>query len=168
MDEEKIWAAFFRVALEEAKSGAKSIFSWILRRKKLTLEEIKQQARILFIDDESFESLLTNIRDAGWNVRQIDDLKNFDSEDIKLSDIIFVDYKDVGKSLTPSEEGIGLLKQLKIRYPDKHIIFYSGYAGFIPGNEIHNIADGWIQKHSDPYVYIERIEKAAKSIYEKR
>ena len=126
---------------------------------------MKKRTQILFIDDELFDSLLDNIRQAGWSVKQTRDISNLDSEDLRNSDIIFVDYKGVGRALTPTEEGIGLIKALKNKYPRKHLIFYSGYAGFIPGDKIHDIADGWISKNSDPYVYIERIETAAKIIH---
>ncbi|MDD4902773.1 MAG: hypothetical protein PHE24_06625 [Patescibacteria group bacterium] len=141
----------------------KSIGVRIFRKKPLSIEEIKKQTQILFIDDEAMDSLLDNIRDAGWSVKQRKEIDNFDAEDIKNSDIIFIDYKGVSLKLTPSDEGIGLLKALRSKYPQKHLIFYSGYAGFIPGHEIHGFADGWIQKNADPWVYIERIETAARN-----
>lgn len=153
--------AFYTAALKLAIGKARAFF----RRKPLPIEEVKRRTQVLFVDDESFDELMTSIRQAGWNVRQINDISNFDSEDVKFADVIFMDYKGVGTSLTPTAEGIGLMKALKAKYPNKHIIFYSGYAGFIPGHEVHGIADGWIPKNSDPYVYIERIEQAARKIY---
>ncbi len=134
-------------------------------KKTLSIDEIKKKTQVLFVDDEDFSAILEIIRGAGWNARQITDIKNFQSEEIKNSDIIFMDYIGVGKTLTPKDEGIGLLKQIKSRYPKKFVIFYSGYAGFIPGHEFHSIADAWIDKHADPYVYIDQIELAANKIY---
>jgi len=148
-------------------SGLWNAVTGVFKKKPLTLEEIKKRTHVLFIDDESFTPLLESIRRAGWNTSQINDVSNLDSEDIKKSDIIFVDYKGVGQVMTPSEEGIGLLRALKTKYPLKHLIFYSGYAGVIPGDQVHDIADGWIQKNSDPYVYIARIESAARKIYDR-
>ncbi len=136
-------------------------------KKEISIEEIKKKAQVLFVDDESYEGRMTAIRDAGWNARQINDVKNFDSEEIKNADIIFMDFKGVGSTLSPTEEGIGLLKQLKKRYSNKVFIFYSGYAGFIPGHEVHGIADAWIPKNSDTIVYIDIIEESAKKIYDK-
>jgi hypothetical protein len=80
------------------------------KKKQPSVEELKKQTQILFIDDESFEQRLYAIRDAGWAVRQINDVSNLDCEEIRISNIIFMDYKGVGKIMTPSEEGIGLLK----------------------------------------------------------
>lgn len=147
--------------------GVEGAGSWIKNRfkKTPTIEELKKKVQVLFVDDETFEGRLSAIRDAGWNVRQIKDITNFDSEEIKNADIIFMDYKGVGSVLTPTEEGIGLLKQLKKKYPSKVVIFYSGYAGTIPGHEFHRIADGWIAKNADTFQYIENIEEFAKEIY---
>jgi len=120
---------------------------------------------VLFVDDESYDNRLNEIREAGWNVRQIEDVRNFDDEVIKIADIIFMDYKGVGKVMSPTEEGIGLLKQLKKKYPKKFLVFYSGYSGSMPGHEVHNIANAWIPKHSDTVVYVDLIEESAKRIY---
>jgi len=158
--------AFYTAALKIAWAGAKAIFNKNFKKKKIySIDEIKKQTQVLFIDDEAFDYLLENIRQAGWNVKQVKEIDNLDSENLKSADVIFIDYKGVGSILTPTEEGIGLLKALRHKYPLKYLIFYSGYAGFIPGHEIHDIANGWITKNADPYVYIERIEEAAKKVY---
>ena len=152
------------------KIGMDKIANWLKRqssKKNPPIEEIKKTTKILFVDDEDFSARLSTIRDAGWNVSQIHEVTNFNSEEIKSADIIFMDYIGVGKVLTPSEQGIGLLKKIKNRYPEKYIIFYSGYAGFIPGHEFHSIADAWIDKHADPFVYIDQIEEAAIKSYAK-
>ena len=159
--EEAAYAALFKMGLSGLKNGLTRFF----KKKPLSIEEIKKRAQVLFIDDESFDALLTNIRQAGWNVKQQKDIDNFDAENLKNADIIFVDFKGVGAILSPKEEGIGLMKHLKHKYPEKHIIFYSGYAGVLPGYEVHDIADGWIQKNADAYVYIEHIETAARKLY---
>ena len=152
--------------------GMDKVGNWVKKRygkKPLPpIEEIKKAIKVLFVDDEDFSARLSTIRDAGWNVNQIHEVTNFDSEDIKSADIIFMDYMGVGKTLTPKEGGIGLLKSIKKRYPKKFIVFYSGYAGFIPGHEVHSIADAWIDKHADTFVYIDQIEDAATKVYGSR
>jgi hypothetical protein len=158
--------AFFTALINTTVDGVKNLFRKIFKKKSLSLEEIKKRTQILFIDDEPFDYVINGIRQANWNVKQIMEVYNPDSEDLKNADIIFVDFKGVGKELTPTDEGIGLLKLLKNKYPKKYFIFISGYAGLIPGEKFFDIADGWISKNSDPYVYIERIESAAKTIYE--
>jgi len=160
--------AFFLALIKFLFGWAVKLFGKIFKKKPFSLEEIKRRARVLFVDDESVYYLISNINQAGWNVSHVSEITNFDSDEIRNADIIFLDYKNVGVKLTPTEEGIGLLKVIRKKYPEKHLIFYSGYAGFIPGHEVHGIADDWIQKNSDPYVYINRIEDAAKKIYGKK
>lgn len=149
--------------------GMKKAGEWIKRKVKkepLAVDELKRRTRVLFVDDEDFSVSLTTIREAGWNVSQMKDITNFNCEEVKTANIIFMDYMGVGQILTPTEQGIGLIKTLKKRYPEKQVIFYSGHAGFIPGHEIHSIADGWINKHSDAYVYIDQIEASSRKIHD--
>lgn len=160
--------AFFTALIKTTFGGAWKSVKWLFKGRPLSLDEIKKRTQVLFVDDESYDSLLSTIREAGWNVRQVKDISNFDSPEVKEADVIFMDYKGVGLTMTPTEEGIGLAKVLKVKYPTKQVIFYSGYAGFIPGQEIHGVADGWISKNSDPFVYIAQIEEAAKTVYAKR
>lgn len=159
--------AFYSAAIKAVAGGAWNLYKRVFKGKPLSLEEIKKRAQILFVDDETHESLLSTIREAGWNVRHVKDITNFDSPEVKEADVIFMDYKGVGTTMTPTEEGIGLAKVLKEKYPLKRVIFYSGYAGFIPGHEIHGVADGWVSKNSDPFVYIAHIEESAKAVYAK-
>ncbi|HBH71424.1 MAG: Response regulator [Parcubacteria group bacterium GW2011_GWC1_42_11] len=161
----KVCTILATVGMDKAEKWIKAKYSG---KKVLSIEEIKKITKILFIDDEDFGVTLSTIRNAGWNVNQINDVINFDAEDIKSADIIFMDYVGVGNVLTPKESGIGLLKSIKKRYPEKFIIFCSGYAGHIPGSEVHSIADAWIDKHADAFVFVDQIEVAAKKIHESR
>ena len=156
--------AFFAALMKVAPEWGVKILARLRKNKTLSVEELRKRTQILFVDDEPLDSILESIRLSGWNVRQVQEIQSIYADEVKNSDIIFVDYKNVGKTLTPSEEGIGLLKYLRQKYPNKYLIFFSGYAGFVPGHEVHGIADGWIQKNADPYIYVERIESAAKKI----
>lgn len=129
-------------------------------KKEPSEEDLKKKINVLFIDDEKFE-YIDRIRTAGWNVSQIEDLDNLDDERVKRADIIFLDYKGVGGKLSPTDEGIGLLKALKNKYPNKPVIFYSAHAGFSLSDEF-NAADDWLAKNADPIVYIQKIEEFAR------
>lgn len=166
-------AILLKIAEIFIKLGMEKVGSFIKKRSKnnkktTNLEDVKKSIKILFIDDEDFSTKISIIRDAGWNVHQVKEVSNIDSQEIVSSDIIFIDYIGVGKILTPKEEGVGLLKYIKRKYPNKFIIFFSGYAGYIPGHEVHSIANAWIDKHADSFVYIDQIEDAAIKIYESR
>lgn len=153
------------------KIGLEKVGLWIKNwsvKKEVDIGELKRATRVLFVDDESFEDRLQPIRESGWMCSQIPDIKNLDDEHIQNAQIIFMDYKGVGGNLTPSEEGIGLCKALRKKYPKKKIIFYSGYAGHIPGDEVFSFVDGWIAKHADTYEYIDLIEATAREVYGNR
>lgn len=160
-----------KVAETATKTGLSKVGNWfktLFKPTPPTIDELKRNTHILFVDDEDFSPRLETLRNAGWSVSQVTDITNYNAEEIRNADVIFMDYINVGKTLTPSQQGIGLLKGLNQRYPNKFLIFYSGHAGFIPGHEVHTVANAWIDKHADPYVYIDQIEAAAASVYGKR
>lgn len=163
MDESKVAEGFFRAIM----GIIPGIFTWLKNksfgRKKYSDDEIKKITRVLFIDDEKF-GYIDRIKEAGWSVSQIFDLNNLDEECVRQADIVFLDYKGVGRSLSQSEEGIGLLKALKKKYPAKPIILYSAHAGFNLGDEF-DLADDWLPKNADTYVYIQKIEEFAQKIH---
>lgn len=123
----------------------------------------KQQASILFIDDEYFP-VVDNLEKAGWSVKRIKDIKNPQDEDVKRANIIFVDYKGVGRTLSEGDEGIGVIKLLKDSYKNsKRVILYSGYGRFSLGAHL-GIADNQMSKESNTYEFIKMIESELKKI----
>lgn len=117
----------------------------------------KHNIHILFIDDEEFP-IIENLKDAGWSIEKIDDLKNIDDDFVLRSQIIFVDFRKVGRFLSQKEEGIGIIKALKGKYKkSKRIILYSGHNRFTLGHDIR-AADNYLSKNSDSYEFIQMIE----------
>ncbi len=123
----------------------------------------KHNVIILFIDDEDF-AIVSNLKKAGWSVERIKDLKNIEDDIVKRSQIIFVDHKGVGKTLSEKEEGIGMIKALKKAYGDsKRVILYSGYSHFNLDHDI-KAADNYLSKNSNTYEFIEMIKQEIKKI----
>lgn len=123
----------------------------------------KHNVHILFIDDEEFP-IIENLKEAGWSVEKIDDLKNIEDDCVMRSQIIFVDYKRVGRFLSRKEEGIGIIKALKGKYKkSKRIILYSGHNRFTLGHDI-KAADNYLPKNADSYEFIQMIESEMKKI----
>ncbi|MEK7453209.1 MAG: hypothetical protein AAB614_03170 [Patescibacteria group bacterium] len=58
----------------------------------------KDNTNILFIDDLEMP-IVDNLKKAGYKVKKIRDVKDVDDADVKNSQIIFVDYKGVGKNI---------------------------------------------------------------------
>lgn len=123
----------------------------------------KANTRILFVDDEEFP-IIENLREAGWAVEKIDDLQNIDDDRVVRAQIVFVDYKGVGKGLSEKDEGIGVIRALKSKYrKSKRIILYSGHNRFTLGHDLKT-ADNYLPKNSDTYEFIEMIEVEIKKL----
>lgn len=90
----------------------------------------KSNVRILFIDDKNMP-IVQNLKKSGWSVEKVEDIENIDSDIIRQHHIIFVDYKGVGKVVSPKYEGIGLAGSIKEKYgKKKYIILYSANGSF--------------------------------------
>lgn len=132
---------------------------------KKRVEFDKSNIQILFIDDEINDfPVIQNLKDAGWSVEAVKDIKNAEDDIIKRSQIIFVDFKGVGQTLSESEQGIGLIKLLKITYRDtKRVGLYSGYNRFSLGDDI-DVADFRLPKNADTHEFIETIQREIKKL----
>jgi hypothetical protein len=125
----------------------------------------KTNTRILFIDDEVDDfPVIQNLKDAGWSVEGRKDIQNIEDDVVKNSQIIFVDYKGVGQTLSEKEQGIGLIKLLKETY-DKHkrVGLYSGHNRFTLGHDI-DVADFKLPKNSDTGAFIATIQREIKKL----
>jgi len=116
----------------------------------------KEYAKILFIDDLDWSDKIKNLKEEGWkNVLQITDTQNLDRIEIREANIIFVDYKGVGKDL--KDEGVDVIVALKKRYKDnKWIILYS--AENVPiSATLDKRADSSLAKNSSIYEFEQKI-----------
>ena len=125
----------------------------------------KSNVRILFIDDEVDDfPVIQNLKDAGWSVEGVKDVQNVEDDIVKRSQIIFVDYKGVGQTLSEREQGIGLIKLLKETYRgSKRVGLYSGHNRFSLGHNI-DVADFRLPKNADTREFIETIQREIKKL----
>lgn len=113
---------------------------------------LKTRINILFIDDEKFENLAV-LKNAGWiHVKSIKDIKSIDCSDIQNADVIFVDINGVGLSLFPKDQGLGVAKQIKLKYPAKYVGIYSAQPQKL--NSALSSFDFVLDKDADPYEYL--------------
>ncbi len=137
-------------------------FAWFNR-----MRFTKKTLRILFIDDKEMPTV-TNLKKDGWAVEKVRDITNVDSDKIKRNHIIFVDYKGVGKNISPQHEGIGLAGQIKDSYgKKKRIILYTSNSSFsresIMSSQMDKI-DNKILKNADFTEFRELIINEMKKI----
>lgn len=139
-------------------------FSKKRRLPRRTLDEIKTACRVLFIDDQKFDTAEI-LKKAGWNVTRIRDIESLDSTVIRDSHIIFVDIKGVGRVMKFSDEGLGVVSAIKERYPEKKVVLYSSVS---EGDRFHHSlkkADDLLSKNADPYQFQTVLERLSKEVF---
>ncbi len=102
------------------------VFLVLCCNRRPNIEKVKEKAKTLFIDDKRLQ-VVKNLKQNGFDVRKVYDVKSVDDEDVKWANIIFIDNKGVGKVLVKEKEGLGLAHFLKETYKNKkRYIIYSG------------------------------------------
>ncbi|WP_020538821.1 hypothetical protein [Lewinella cohaerens] len=134
----------------------------------IILDGLKNRIKILFIDDDTKFSNVSMLKTAGWKqTKTIKDVKSYDERNVVEADIIFVDIHGVGKALSCPDEGLGLAKNIKLKYPDKKVVIYSAEQR---GDRFHKalkIVDDTLRKDADPFEFQNLVEEFSREIYEK-
>lgn len=115
--------------------------------------------KILFIDDdiEKFDRV-RQLKNQGYDVDELKDLDSIDSSRVKRADLIFVDFKGVGTTLSKKEQGVGIIKMLRSKYKNKKkLILFSSYS--LKLDMMPKEADDWIAKDASLDEFIEIIQK---------
>lgn len=120
----------------------------------------KERITILFIDDDLSFKIVSMLKKAGWKrVSIVADVDRVDHEKIKAADILFIDVQGVGKKLGFDREGLGLMKAIKMKYPEKKAVIYSGVSSHdIFADEIDH-ADGRLRKTAEFIQFEQKIEE---------
>ncbi len=117
----------------------------------------KEDVSILFIDDKNFE-VVKLLKKVGWTqTKRIKDLVDLNLYELKNADIVFIDIQGVGKTLFPEEEGFGICREVRKRYPDKFIIIYSAEANHLNNNL--KFADKILDKNTNPQAFINILDE---------
>jgi DNA-binding NarL/FixJ family response regulator len=120
----------------------------------------RQQARILFIDDDKSFKVVKIIKNANWPCVSIKrDIKDLDSPEVRDIDVFFIDIQGVGKDLGFADEGLGLALAIKRKYPQKKVVIYSAQT---TGERFHPAlreADAMLAKNAEPYEFIALLEQ---------
>ena len=133
----------------------------------LTIDGIRAQTTILFIDDDKEFKIVPILIKAGWKNASFfpnADVKDINAEKIRNAHIIFVDIKGVGKTMY-EDEGLGLVVDLKKKYPQKKVVIYSAIPEHKLFHEAVKLADDQLSKNSQPAVFVSLIESLAEDIW---
>lgn len=93
--------------------------------------DIQKTAKILFIDDKDCQ-IVINLQRNNFDVKKVDDVDSPATDaNVHWANIIFVDYKGVGKKMFDKKEGLGLINELKRVYRNKkRYVIYSTIQDF--------------------------------------
>ncbi len=142
------------------------MFFWSkLKLPSRTIDDIKKICRVLFVDDQKFDTVEI-ISKSGWNVERVKDIDAIDSPVVRNSHIFFIDIKGVGRAMKFSDDGLGLVSAIKERYPEKKVVIYSSVS---EGNRFHQAlkkADDLLSKNADPYEFQTTLEKLSKEVFD--
>jgi len=121
---------------------------WTRKEARRKSEQEKRTAiRIAIIDDQPFSGQ-QNLRNAGYNVTEIGDIKNV--AEIIQYPIVLCDLQDVGAHFQSKYQGGFLIDEIKKNFPDKFVIAYTGGS---PDQSVVNYArrnaDAFIRKDVD-------------------
>lgn len=142
---------------------------WLRKDKKRfiqkSLPELKDKTRILFIDDEE-TALVESLKSEGWHVKYMEDLDRYSNVDLKDAHIVCIDIKGVGKKLNIPEEGLGLVRNIKERYPEKKIILHSSYSSHDIFDNAIDIVDKKIYKDGQTHPFDSAIQELAYKLFD--
>ena len=133
-----------------------------------SLDDLKANTKILFIDDQRFNYVDALKEKDGWkNIARISDASSISQFEIKEAHIIFVDIQGVGKKLGFNDEGLELIQAIREQYPEKKIIMYSAEnKGRIDGlHPAGNLVDYRLRKTASRYEFENTIERFAKEAF---
>jgi len=119
---------------------------------------LKQQKRILFIDDDKSFKIVAILKRMGWiNTKIVTDLVSLDSPQLQEADVVLVDIQGVGKRMAYHDEGLGLALAIKRRFPSKKLIIYSAQDDGTRFHEALQEADYSLSKTAEPIRFEEVI-----------
>ena len=136
----------------------------INEKDKPVVKEVKTKdkccTKILFVDDDTKFNVINIIKNSGWkNTKIIKDINSMDSHEVTSTDIFFIDIRGVGKKLGFQDEGLGLAKALKIKYPNKKVVIYSAEQRGDRFHEGLRKADDFLAKNAEPFEFQQTIER---------
>lgn len=130
-----------------------------------TIDELRQRTNILFIDDKEFP-VVDILKNNGWlNTSRVEDVRNLFDVSIKNAHIIFVDINGVGKEMAFADEGLGLVRAIKERHPEKYVVVYSAEPAGDRFNEGLAAADSRLRKNAEPIQFLSVVEKYSRDCF---
>ncbi len=132
--------------------------------KPMSADHIKKRTTVLVIDDEEPIELRALLKRDGWRNYYLDDLDSLEAKKLRDSQIVCIDIMGVGKALQVSD-GMGLVKDIKLKYPEKKIILYSSVSKQDIFSDALDFVDKRLRKQSSLIPFVKAIEEMAANTF---
>lgn len=132
----------------------------------MPFDEVKKRARLLVVDDESF-IYLDLFRKHGYSIEQwldVDDLSRLENGGF---DIILLDVQGVGKTVSPTEQGLGILRHLRLVNPAQIVIAFSASDYSLKYQDFFKLADAALSKGADYVDFQQQVDDLLKARFSK-
>ncbi len=126
---------------------------------------MKDKTRILLIDDEE-TGLVESLKEEGWHIKYLSYLDKYKNTDLKDVHIVCINIKGVGIKLTIKEEGLGLVRNIKEKYPEKLIILCSSVCAHDLFDNAADLFDMIVYKDDQTYPFDSAIHKLFHKLYD--
>jgi DNA-binding NtrC family response regulator len=130
----------------------------------LSVEQLKRTTKVLIIDDEEPKELRELLKKEGWKNYYLNDLDALSNKKLEESHVVCIDIMGVGKKLQV-QDGMGLVKHIKKRYPEKKIILYSSVSKQDIFSDAIDHVDKRLRKESSLVPFIIAIEEMAANTF---
>ena len=123
-----------------------------------TMAQVRPTVKIAIIDDEKFQAR-PNLSSYGYDISEFPDLRSV--SEVKDFDIIFCDLMGVGKNFDNVLGGASIIKEIKINYPNKYVIAYTGArSNSTEASSAKEYADEFLKKDAEITTWVERLDGA--------
>ena len=129
---------------------------------ELPFDEVKKRARLLVIDDSSF-IYLDLFKADGYAIDQWSDVTDLSRLERGEFEVILLDVQGVGKAISPSEQGLGILRHLRTINPGQVIIAFSNSEFSLKYHDFFSLADATLSKSADYVDFKRKVDELLKA-----
>ena len=131
-----------------------------IKKYERSIPSIKDDVKILFVDDDTTFKIIDILKDSGWkNTTIVNDIKDIDSLDVKNTDIFFIDIKGVALWLSEKHQGLALAEKIKDKYFEKKVVIYSSDPKGDRSHPALQKVDWFLYKYAEPADFFNVIER---------
>lgn len=136
------------------KKTTKQYEQTIKKIKEKSITQLRKKVKILMVDDEEYD-IVELLKNRGYEVYYKEDISYV--LEVEPFDIIVLDIKNVAKRFGSVHEGFGFAKEVKMVYPQKLVLCYSGTSDININEQLDKI-DGFVKKDTDVDIWSQKLD----------